>query len=115
MLQWYRDLIALRRNEFQLTDGHLDSVEVDVDEDAQWLVMRRGTLHTVVNLAASSRWHVPLRGVADTAPGSEGSEGRAVEVVLAWDPERTKVQRDGLHLPPQSVAVVRVAPAASGT
>ena len=77
MLQWYRDLIALRRNEFQLTDGHLDGVEVDVDEDAQWLVVRRGTLHTVVNLAASSRWHVPLRGVADPGRGERGDHGRS--------------------------------------
>lgn len=121
MLQWYRDLVALRRNEFQLTDGHLDEVEVDFDETAQWLVLRRGTLHTVVNLAASSRWHVPLRGAGAAADSSaaadpsaaagasvQGTEGEPVEVLLAWDPERTKVQRDGLHLPPQSVAVVRV-------
>ena len=94
VLRWYRDLIALRRNEAQLTDGRLDLVEVDYDEQAQWLVTRRGTLRTVVNLARSNRWHVPL--------GVEGAE-----VLLAWEPERTKVQRDGIHLPPRSAAVVR--------
>jgi len=100
MVQWYRDLIALRRNEFQLTDGRLDLVEVDFDEAARWLVVKRGELRTVVNLATSARWQVPL-GTQDA------------EVLLAWDPERTKVQRDGLHLPPASAAVVRVGPPAA--
>ncbi|QGN56871.1 malto-oligosyltrehalose trehalohydrolase [Nostocoides sp. HKS02] len=98
MLRWYKDLIALRRNEFQLTDGRLDLVDVEFDEAAQWLVVRRGTLHTVVNLAPSARWHVPL--------AVEGAD--SAEVLLAWEPDQTKVKHDGLHLPPQSVAVVRV-------
>jgi maltooligosyltrehalose trehalohydrolase len=95
MLTWYRSLLAVRRNEFQLTDGRLDAVQVDFDEDAAWLVMRRGNLRTVVNFAGSSRWHVPL-------------EGEVGEVLLAWEPRQTKPQRGGLHLPPQTAAVVRM-------
>ena len=94
MLQWYRDLIALRRREFQLADGRLDLVEVDFDETANWLVMRRGDLRTVVNFDGS-RWRVPL-------------DARPLEVVLAWDPAQTRLQNQGLHLPPQSAAIVRI-------
>ncbi len=94
MLAWYRDLIALRRNEFDLGDGRLDRVEVDFDERDQWLVVRRGSLRTVVNLA-ESRWTVPL----DAEP---------VEILLAWDPAQTRPQREALHLPPFTAAVVRV-------
>ena len=97
MLAWYRDLIALRRREYQLSDGRLDLVEVDFDERDQWLVVRRGRLRTVVNLS-QSRWTVPL----DAPP---------TEVLLAWEPEQTRVQRQQLHLPPFTAAVVRVEPA----
>ncbi|KQU66501.1 malto-oligosyltrehalose trehalohydrolase [Phycicoccus sp. Root101] len=94
MLSWYRDLIALRRKEFALSDGRLDLVEVDFDERGQWLVMRRGSLRTVVNLAGS-RWTVPL----DAAPTG---------VVLAWEPGQTKLKEQSVHLPPRTAAIVRV-------
>ena len=94
MLRWYHDLIALRRNEVVLLDGRLDRVEVEVDETAQWLVLRRGALLVVANFAPTARWSVPLPPEAE-------------ELVLAWDPEQTRLQRGGIHLPPQSVAVVR--------
>jgi len=97
LLRWYRDLVALRRNEPALGDGRLDLVEVDFDEDARWLVMRRGPLRTVLNVSAS-RWSVPL----DAEP---------VELLLAWEPARTKSQPRGIHLPPGTAAVVRVGPA----
>lgn len=94
MLGWYRDLIALRRSHHDLTDGRLDAVHVDFDEREQWLVMRRGDLRTVVNLAAS-RWTVAL----DAEPS---------EVVLAWEPSQTKLKPRALYLPPHTAAVVRV-------
>ena len=94
LLQWYRDLVALRRREPALGDGRLDLVEVDHDEDAGWLVMRRGDLRTVANLSGS-RWSVPL----DAEPS---------EVLLAWEPAQTKTQPRGIHLPPGTAAVVRV-------
>jgi maltooligosyltrehalose trehalohydrolase len=100
MLQWYRDLIALRRNEFALLDGRLDRVGVEVDEAAQWLVLRRGSLLVVANFAPSARWSVPL-------------PPEAQELVLAWEPTQTRLQRGGIHLPPQSVAVVRTGRSAS--
>lgn len=94
MLAWYRDLISLRRNESALHDGRLDLVEVDFDEQDQWLVVRRGPFRTVVNLAGSGAT-VPL----DAAP---------TEVVLAWDTDQTRLVEQAVHLPPHTAAVVRV-------
>jgi maltooligosyltrehalose trehalohydrolase len=94
LLTYYRDLIALRRKEFELGDGRLDLVDVQFDDKDGWLVMRRGSVATVVNLT-HSRWTVPL-------------DGTPREVLLAWDPEQTKIRPNGLHLPPGTAAVVRL-------
>jgi maltooligosyltrehalose trehalohydrolase len=51
MLQWYRDLIALRRREPELSDPRLDRVAVTYDAAARWLVVTRGSLRLAANLA----------------------------------------------------------------
>ena len=50
LLQWYRELIALRRARPELTDPRLGRVHVDYDEAERWLVVRRGRLRVVANL-----------------------------------------------------------------
>src|SRR5262249_27846480 len=42
LLRWHRELIRLRRQATDLTDGHLDRVVVEFDEEARWLTMSRG-------------------------------------------------------------------------
>lgn len=49
ILQVYRELAALRRELPDLTDPDLRQVSVDVDEDARWLIVRRGRLTVAVN------------------------------------------------------------------
>lgn len=76
----YRDLIALRHDHPDLADPWLDHLAVDYDEDEHWIVLRRGRLRIVCNLAA--------RPVAVPVTG---------EVVLAWgepavDAERTVLE-----------------------
>jgi maltooligosyltrehalose trehalohydrolase len=51
LLDWYRRLIRLRNEWPELTDGRLDRLECDFDEQARWLVMRRGRLSVACNLA----------------------------------------------------------------
>jgi maltooligosyltrehalose trehalohydrolase len=55
MLDLYRHLIALRSAEPELTDSDLTRVRVDVDESRRWLVMHRGGLRVIANLADESR------------------------------------------------------------
>jgi maltooligosyltrehalose trehalohydrolase len=81
LLGWYRELIALRRARPELTDPRLGRVAVDFDETQRWLVIRRGRLRIVVNLADDTR-QVPLdrpaAGVlAASVPGVVAAEATA--------------------------------------
>jgi maltooligosyltrehalose trehalohydrolase len=84
----YRDLIALRRAEADLADPWLPHLVVDYDEDARWIVLRRGALVIACNLGAGP--------VAVPVPG---------EVVLAWG-EPVPQLRDTV-LPGHSFAILR--------
>ena len=84
----YRDLIALRRTETDLTDRWLDHLVVDYDEGARWIVVHRGGLSICCNLGAEPV-SVPATG----------------EVVLAWeDPQVGTAQT---LLPGHSFAILR--------
>lgn len=48
----YRELIALRHNDSELADPWLTNLRVDYDEDARWIVLRRGGLAITCNLGA---------------------------------------------------------------
>jgi maltooligosyltrehalose trehalohydrolase len=94
MLAWYRALLTLRRTRPELTDPRLDRVAVSYDEAAQWLVLHRGRLRVVVNLAAVAQ-EVPV--------------DRAVRTVLLTSAMRmTAASPAALRLPPESVAIVEV-------
>ncbi|MGE5763445.1 MAG: malto-oligosyltrehalose trehalohydrolase, partial [Mycobacterium leprae] len=74
LLDWHRTLIALRRRVPELMDGRLDRVVVAYDEDARWLVVRRGRQAVACNLA-TERQTVPVDGtpvtvLAASAPGA---------------------------------------------
>jgi len=59
VLEWYKNLIALRRSHSALTDGRLDRVQVKFDERAKWFVVRRGDIEVACNLAPD-RQAVPI-------------------------------------------------------
>ena len=59
MFDWYKKLIAFRKSHPCLTDGRLDRVEVNFDEAARWLVMRRGPVEVVCSLA-EDRQAIPI-------------------------------------------------------
>ena len=61
LLAWTRDLIALRRSRLELSDGRRDRVEVTYDEQANWLVVRRGRVVVACNLGPD-RQTVPVPG-----------------------------------------------------
>jgi maltooligosyltrehalose trehalohydrolase len=65
LLSWTRALIALRRAWPELTDGRRDRVHVTFDEDSRWVVVQRGRIAVVCNLAAE-RSVVPIDGTAHT-------------------------------------------------
>ncbi|HEU4910609.1 MAG TPA: malto-oligosyltrehalose trehalohydrolase [Actinomycetes bacterium] len=94
MLGWYRDLLALRRAQPDLSEPRLDRVDVSYDAAARWVVVTRGSLRVVCNLSAEDR-EVPV-------------DLPVREVLLGWSPGATPGDQT-LRLPGESVAVVRVA------
>jgi maltooligosyltrehalose trehalohydrolase len=90
MLAFYRELIALRAAEPDLRDPDLSRVRVDYDEDAGWIVLHRGALRVVANVASS--------GQTVAAPG-------ATSVLLATG--TAGISSDGVELEPESAAIVR--------
>jgi maltooligosyltrehalose trehalohydrolase len=92
ILQWHRDLIALRRRITELRDGHLERVEVSYDDQARWLVMSRGPVTLVTNL------HRETRQVLLNAAGSR-------RLLMGSDP-RARLHAGAVELPPDSVAIL---------
>jgi maltooligosyltrehalose trehalohydrolase len=92
LLAWNRDLISLRHSHTDLIDGRLDRVEVEIDEAKQQLRMSRGIFMIACNLAPT--------------PASMKLSGHK-EVVLASEPDVSIGGTGQLHLPPDSVVVIR--------
>jgi maltooligosyltrehalose trehalohydrolase len=88
LLRIYQDLIALRRSETDLADPWLEHLIVDYDEDARWIVMRRGRLAVACNL--------------DTKPAAVPFTG---ELVLSSDAPR--IAEESTELAPHSFAILR--------
>jgi maltooligosyltrehalose trehalohydrolase len=89
VLSLYRELIALRAAIPDLRDSDLTKVAVDFDEQAKWLVVHRGTVRILVNLADEAQ--------AIRAPTGE---------MLLATADVTPVD-GGLVLAAQSAAIVR--------
>ena len=92
VLDWYRELIALRRREPDLTDGRLEGVVfIRAGEDS--FSVRRGAVAVAVNIGAG-------RAVVPVGTGPDPC------VLLASD-ESCRSTPAGVELGPDSVAVVR--------
>ncbi|GAB2760335.1 malto-oligosyltrehalose trehalohydrolase [Nocardioides pakistanensis] len=88
LLQWYRDLIHLRREQRDLHDPHLGRVRARHDHDTGLFTMERGRHRVLVNLSAAE--------VRTEAVG---------EVLLSWEPGVAVV--DGVvEVPPHCAVVV---------
>jgi maltooligosyltrehalose trehalohydrolase len=92
MLEWYRDLIALRRARPELSDPRPASTGVDEHDSEHSMVVWRGETAIAVNTDAAAM-HVSL----------DGNHGG--RVLLASD-AGVQLTDDGVVLPPHSVAVV---------
>ena len=91
LLEVYRSLIALRRTEPELADPRLDRVRCDADPGARTLVLHRGSLRLVVNLAAEERT-VAVDGAHECLAAPVGAG----------------VSEGAVTLAPESFALVRV-------
>ncbi len=91
MLEWYRDLIRLRRATPCLNDGEPGHIRVTYNEDAKWLCMQRGPITVICNLGDGDHsFTLPKGG----------------EVILA-SREGVSMQKDAVALPADTIAIVR--------
>jgi len=92
LLQWHKDLIALRRSLPALSDGDFEEIHPTWDEDAGWFCLRRGPITVAANLAAHPQ-PVPVPDEATT-------------VLLASHPGATDLAAGTVTLPADAVAIV---------
>jgi len=92
VLNWYRELIRLRRSRPALQAGGRERAVCGYDEAAGWFRLARGPVSVLCNLSSSPR-RVPLPAA------------RAGTLLAASEPETT-LARDGIELPSESAAVV---------
>ncbi len=91
MLNWYRELIRLRRSTPSLNNGEPGNTKVTCNEEQRWLCAARGSVVIACNLASNSRSLPVMRGA---------------KLILASRPDI--VVEDGrIALPPDSVAILQ--------
>ncbi len=91
IFNWYRSLIRLRRLFPSLADARMDRVSTLLDEDQQWLTMRRGPVYLLCNFAGEPR-RVPL-----AIPEA---------VLLLASTEGVKIGPKDIEVPAEAAAVV---------
>lgn len=92
LLDWHRKLIELRRRIPALTDGRMDMVCPDINEEKKWLVMERGQITVVCNFASSSQ-RIPIHS---EQPRS---------IILSSDPTN-EASAKAIEMAPESVAIL---------
>ncbi|MEU6097201.1 malto-oligosyltrehalose trehalohydrolase [Streptomyces sp. NPDC047079] len=92
VLAWYRELIALRRAQPDLTAPDLEDVKVAYDEEGRWFAFRRGDVRVALNLAGE-----PAR-IALGVPHAR--------VLAAWEPVQPPDEEGVLRLPGESCVVL---------
>jgi maltooligosyltrehalose trehalohydrolase len=98
LLEWYAALIRLRRQLPALSDPRLDLVSADCDEQQGWLVVRRGPIAVACNLGAVA-WTFP-------AGQQQRADGPPSTALLAASDGGVRLTPAGVHLPPDTVAIL---------
>ncbi|MGW0826035.1 malto-oligosyltrehalose trehalohydrolase [Streptomyces sp. NPDC002845] len=91
VLAWYRELIALRHAQPDLTDPDLADVKVAYDVDDRWFAFRRGDVRVAVNLGKE--------------PAAVPLGGRHARVLAAWEPVEVPGANGILMVPGESCVV----------
>ena len=98
MLDWYKELVALRRRLPALADSRLDRIRTRCDEQATWLTVERAGTVLAANLGAHA---------CEIAMPADLPTGGSLKIELASKPDAT-IDGQLLRLPPHSVALAVV-------
>jgi maltooligosyltrehalose trehalohydrolase len=91
LLDWYRRLIALRREYADLRDCDLAHTCVHFDESAQWLAIERGIVFTICNFSEQPNRFLLRGGATQLLTSDEG----------------IRLHPTSVTLPPESVAILK--------
>lgn len=83
LLAWYRKLIALRKQVPCLTDGRLDLIEVEYDEQAQWIRIDRDPVTIAANFSLQPHRVGIKSGAAILLASSAQTAVEGTQLVLA--------------------------------
>ncbi|MEU0192667.1 malto-oligosyltrehalose trehalohydrolase [Streptomyces afghaniensis] len=92
VLAWYRQLLALRHEQPDLTDPDLADTKVAYDEERRWIAFRRGDVLVAVNLAPE--------------PAALSLGVPHARVLAAWEPVETPGADGVVHVPGESGVVL---------
>jgi maltooligosyltrehalose trehalohydrolase len=92
LLNWYRRLIALRRDTPALLDGDIDRLQVTYDADKHWLILDRRPIMVVCNLAEAPQ-------------DIQVSEDLPLRVLLASE-DRATLTAHTASLPPEAILIL---------
>ncbi|WP_333740447.1 malto-oligosyltrehalose trehalohydrolase [Streptomyces sp. IBSBF 2806] len=92
VLAWYRELIALRHAQADLTDPDLADIKVAYDAQSRWLAFRRGDVRVAVNLGEE--------------PAAIPLGPRPARVLAAWEPVDAPGPDGLLQLPGRSCVIL---------
>jgi maltooligosyltrehalose trehalohydrolase len=84
LLEFYRELIRLRRTEADLADPRLELVTVEFDEQRRWVRIGRGSFMVVANLAGQQQ-PIPLAGPGEVVLATAGAAVEGSQLVLAGE------------------------------
>ena len=85
MLEWTRRLIKLRHGSMSLNDGDCGHTSVRYSGEERWLVMRRGLVHVMLNLGATSKSLPCPKGARMVLASDASIRPNGDEVVLPAD------------------------------
>jgi maltooligosyltrehalose trehalohydrolase len=105
ILDWHKKLIQLRRREKDLTGGDLNLVEINFSEEDFWLTIRRNEIVVACNLKDKSQ-SVPIGRRGSVAEIHGGAAAPPCQILLASE-LKIKVEQGTVHLPAESVAIIR--------
>jgi maltooligosyltrehalose trehalohydrolase len=91
MLEWHRNLIALRRQHRELTDGDLDAVRVEYSRKDEWLIVVRGSITIAANFSRRAQC-LPVQDPR--------------RILIASAPE-LEYNQCGIRMGPQTFAAIR--------
>ena len=91
ILNWYRQLIALRKSSPTLLDGNMREIHVRFDEEAGWLVLERAQFQVVCNFT-NAPVSIPLSGTGEVLLTSDTSS-ELKDQQAAMGPESVLVLR----------------------